>query len=102
MNLKFKNDKERISFLTDYRNLDHGWYLWKEDPDLDRKMWRLDLDGVSLIVEEQLHTFTYPNKHEAWTVAHWFIVEDWKGPFQDNVASRTLALAKLKEVEKKS
>ena len=105
---KFKNDKERIAFLEDYRNekkYDHwnGWYLWKHDEDLQRSWWRLDFpDGSSLVVEEQRRTYTWPNTHVAWTVMHWYIVTDWSGniPFGDFVASRSLALAKIKQIEK--
>lgn len=32
----FKNDKERIAFLEDYRNTRNGWKLWKCDEDLSR------------------------------------------------------------------
>lgn len=95
--MKLKNDKERIAFLEDYRNLDHGWYPWKEDGDLQRRMWRLDLPGCAIIVEEQLQTFEWPRKHETWNVKHWYVVSDWKRPFANNTASRFLALAALKK-----
>ena len=98
--MKFKNDKERIAFLEDYRNVDHGWYLWKEDDDLKFRMWRYDLPDAALIVSEQLRTFTWPDEHEEWTVAHWYIVKDWSGLFADQAASRTMALAELKRWEK--
>lgn len=106
--MKFKNDKERIAFLEDYRNdrkYDgwNGWYLWKYDEDLQRTWWRLDLpDRSSLVVEEQKRTFSWPNVHTDWAVIHWYIVTDWNGSacFGDYVASRTQALTKIKEVEK--
>lgn len=100
---KFKNDKERIAFLEDYRNKDNGWYLWKHDEDLQRSWWRFDLPDCALIVEEQRLTITWPNTHVIWRVIHWYIVSDWSGniPFGDFVASRSLALAKIKEIEKR-
>lgn len=106
---KFKNDKERLAFLEDYRNdrkYDgwNGWYLWKHDEDLQRTWWRLDLpDGSSLVVEEQKRTFSWPNVHTDWAVIHWYIVTDWNGfaYFGDYVASRSLALKKIKEIEKR-
>lgn len=100
---KFKNDKERIAFLEDYRNKDNGWYLWKHDEDLQRSWWRFDLPDCALIVEEQKRTIEWPNTHVAWLVIHWYIVSDWSGnhTFGDQVASRSLALAKIKEIEKK-
>lgn len=101
MTLNLKNDKERIAFLEDYRNGDHGWYLWKDDDDLQRRWWRFDLDECALIVEEQLQTLRWPNTHQKWIVTHWFIITDWHEPFADGTASRTQALAKLKEVTKR-
>lgn len=96
-----KNDKERIAFLEDYRNESHGWYLWKDDGDLNRKWWRFDLDDCALIVEEQIQTIPWPNVHLRWTVVHWYIITDWHKPFADGVASRTQALALLKEVRRR-
>ena len=98
---KFKNDKERITFLEDYRNQDNGWYLWKHDQELERSFWRFDLDECALIVEEELSTIAWPSIHEKWIVSRWYVVKNWNRPFADARASRTLALAALKETEKK-
>ena len=102
MNIRnLKNDKERIAFLEDYRNEDNGWYLWKLDDDLQRRMWRLRLaDDVAIVVEEQLRTYTYPDNHTRWTMMHWYIIENPTEIFGDCVATRSMALAKLKEVSK--
>lgn len=100
---KFKNDKERIAFLEDYRNRDNGWYLWKHDPMLQRTWWCYDLpDKTMLVVEEQKRTLSWPNIHTAWLVMHWYIVPELESSpiFGDCVASRSLALAKIKEIER--
>lgn len=89
--MKLKNDKERLAFL-DARTRATGWYLWKEDSDLQRKWWRFDLPDCSLIVEEQLITYSYPETHVSTNILHWYIIKDWHGLFADQVASRTLAL----------
>lgn len=103
MNFKnLKNDKERIAFLEDYRNEDNGWCLWKFDDDLRRRMWMLRLAAdVVLVVEEQMMTFSWPNTHTEWSVMHWYIIEDPTAIFGDCVSSRSLALTKLKEVQKR-
>lgn len=98
--MKFKNDKERLAFLDDYRNEQNGWYLWKEDYDLERQWWRFDLPDCALIVEEQLITYHYPNTHVAHSIIHWYIIKDWKRLFADQVASRTLALQEVKRCGK--
>ncbi len=98
---KFKNDKERIAFLEDYRNVDNGWKLWKGDMDLCRRWWRLELPGWSFVVEEQERTYSWPKKHKTWSVMHWYILpETADAPFGDYVGSRTNALVKIKEIEK--
>lgn len=91
-----RNDKERSLFLDDYRNVDNGWYLWKEDEDIGRRMWRYDLPDCALIVDEQLITYHYPTDHIEWSVVHWYIVRDWHQPFADSQASRTLAIQEVK------
>lgn len=102
----FRNDKERIAFLEDYRNTENGWILWKQDEDLERRMWRYNLpDGAALIVEEQELTCNYLTVHSRWFVIHWYIVESgedyYSKHFGDWVASKTLALNKLKELGRK-
>ena len=97
--MKFKNDKERLAFLDDYRNEQKGWYLWKEDYDLKRQWWRFDLPDCALIVEEQLITYHYPDTHVDHSIIHWYIIKDWKRLFAD-LASRTLALQEVKRCGK--
>lgn len=103
MNIKsLKNDMERIAFLKDYRNTDNGWSLWKDDGELERRFWMLRLaEDAVLVVEEQLQTFLWPKKHTTWSLMRWYIIEDSTAIFGDCVASRTQALAKLKEVAKR-
>lgn len=99
--IRFKNDKERIAFL-EARSRANGWYLWKEDDELQREWWRYDLPDCALIVETQLRTSLWPHAHQVWDVVHWYIVRDWHAPFADSVASRTQALAELKRCEKEA
>ena len=94
--MRFRNDKERGAFLEDYRNEKNGWYLWKEDDEINRKMWRRDLPDCALIVEEQQVTYRWPDKHVAWAAAHWYLISDWHIPFADGQVSRSQALEKIK------
>lgn len=50
--LSFKNDDDRRRFLNE-RNESEGWYIWKQDHDLNRRWVRVDLEGFSIIVEER-------------------------------------------------
>ena len=101
--MKFKNDKERIAFLEDYRNEENGWYLFKEIEDMQRRWWRFDLPDCALIVEEDRMTFEWPERHVGWYIRNWFIIKDWtfsEETFRDQVASRSMAMRELKRVEK--
>ena len=107
---KFKNDRERKSFLDNYRSTDAGWILWKDDQDLERRWWRLQLtDSVAFIVEEEHLTYAYPERHDSWTARHWYITDrkvaeytcgNRDPHFGDYRASKSEVLAFLKEVEK--
>ena len=99
--MNFKNDKERLAFLDDYRNTSAGWYLWYAIEEIQRRWWKFDFDNFSIIVEEQKRTYNWPEHHEAWTVVHWYITDGNDNPFGDYVASRTMALARLKELNRK-
>lgn len=103
--LELKNDKQRLAFLDDYTNKENGWYLWKYDDDLQRRWWRYDLPDCALIVEEDQQTFTWPNVRIEWRKRDWFIIRDWSQntkTFRDQQASRTLALAEIKRVQKEA
>ena len=101
--MKFKNDKERISFLEDYRNRKNGWDLWKDVPEIYRRWWRFDLPDCSLIVEDDRQTFEWPEKRVERRVVNWFIIKDWTfkdKTFRDQVGSRSMALAELKRCQR--
>ena len=103
--LELKNDKQRLAFLDDYTNTENGWYLWKYDDDLQRRWWRYDLPDCAMIVEEDQQTFTWPNVRIEWRKRDWFIIRDWSQntkTFRDQQASRTLALAEIKRVQKEA
>lgn len=99
--MKFRNDKERIAFLEDYRNDENGWYLWQEYAEIGRKMWRRDIDdgNTSVIVEERLQTISWPRPEEKWIVHKWYLVTDVGRPFEDNVASRTVVLDYIRQLK---
>lgn len=101
--LDFRNDKERIAFLTDYRNTENGWYLWQELAAVGRRFWRYDLPDCSLIVEEDQRTFTWPEERVDWNIVQWFIIKDWTfriRTFRDQIASRSMALMEIKRIQK--
>ena len=98
---KFKNDKERIAFLEDYRNEANGWQLWKQDDDMQRRCYRFDMpDGSALIVEEELVVFRYPKLRLDWNVMNRYHITDWGKPFGDQKASKTMMLSMIKELER--
>lgn len=103
----FKNDKERLDFIDNYSDMENGWYVWKHDDDMQRTVWRNDLDeDLSFIVEEDLQTFSWPAVHRKWTIRNAYIaIWSLMGPegdtFADRRASRTMMLTALKEFQKR-
>ncbi len=99
--MTFKNDKERLAFLDDYTNESNGWFLWKQDEDLSRRFWKVVLPDLSeIIVEEERRLYHWPEDHITWAVIHWYIDKGGAEVFSEYIASRTQALAHLKEVLK--
>ena len=111
MKIDFKNDAERIEFLENYRNMDLGWCLWKDDRDRQLRVFRNDItENLCFLVEEQLLTFSWPNRNQKWTVRDRYIVnwaetgdrmERGMQTFGDQRASRTQQLTALKELQKR-
>ena len=103
--LELKNDKQRLAFLDDYTNEENGWYLWESWFSMTRRFWRYDLPDCSIIVEEDDWTLTWPEKTVKKRIENWFIIRDWTfktATFRDQQASRTLALAEIKRVQKEA
>lgn len=109
--MNFKNDKERTEFLEDYRNIDNGWYLWREDYARQLRIFQNDLaSDLCFLVEEHLVTLEWPKKHQAWAVRERYIV-NWEETgdkmergmrtFADQRASKSQQLAALKEFQKR-
>ena len=108
---EFKTDTERIEFLENYRDIDRGWCLWKDDHDRQIRVFRNDLaPDLCFLVEERLLTISWPNKHMEWEARARYIV-NWAETgdtlqrgvktFSDQRASRTQQLAALKEFQKR-
>ena len=96
--MRLKNEKERNEFLKDYRNEKNGWYLWKQDEDLQRRWWRRDFNTCFIVVEENLRTSTWPKIADTWWIVNWFIIEDPTKPFANGSSSITTVRNKLKEL----
>jgi len=100
---QFKNDNERKAFLEDYRNTNNGWYLWRDHPYLQRRLWRHELPGCSLVVEEEYRTFLWPEEYKDWTAIGWYLIKDWSQTdktFADQKGSKTQALQLIKQLQK--
>lgn len=100
--LSFKNDDDRRRFLNE-RNESEGWYIWKQDHELNRKWVRVDLEGFSIIVEERVLT----NWTGDETMSYFWYLHDgtWGDhPFEDyrsNYSAIVTALREMKQKHKK-
>lgn len=105
--MRFSDNDERTDFVNDYTNRANGWYLWGNDPSIERRFWRFDLTSqISIIVEEELLYFAFPKRHEEWVPKNWYITDkriaqyacgDQKPHFGNYLANRSMALEYLKK-----
>ena len=97
---KFTNNEKRRAFF-DERLEEDGWFLWFEEPRLNRKYMRCDVDGVTFICELREYESPYPKPHRAWRDS-WYMVKsnDWEMPFENHSTSLSLCIEELKNLQK--
>lgn len=100
--LNFKNDDDRRRFLNE-RNESEGWYIWKQDHDLNRRWVRVDLEEFSIIVEERVLTNWTGDEMMSY---FWYLHDGAWGdhPFEDyrsNYSAIVTALREMKQKHKK-
>ena len=96
------NDRAREDFLRDYTNEEHGWYLWVETPQVQRRWYRRDFDGWSIVIEEADHAVkariancTFP---QTKMVIHMFLVDDWSLPLRSHISVKTEIMSRLRDI----
>lgn len=97
---KFTNNEKRRAFF-DERKEEDGWFLWFEEPRLNRKYMRCDVDGVTFICELREYEFPYPEPHRTWRDS-WYMVKsnDWEIPFENHNATIGLCVEELRILQK--
>ena len=107
MLLKLKNNELREKFLEDL-NPDEGWYVWLDQPGLNRKFYRNDLNGTTFVVEMMEILRTYPRKERVWYPAKYYFMQtktledrSRSNPFSTFVASKTMCIDELKKMAQK-
>ena len=97
--LNFKNDDDRRRFLNE-RNEIEGWYVWKQDHDLNRRWVRVDLEAFSIIVEEREFTDW---RGEEQTSIFWYLHDGAWGdhPFEDYSSNFSAILTGLRTMKHK-
>ena len=95
--IKLSNDRDRTQFLDDYTNEDRGWYMWQREPHVQRRWWRRDFDGWSVVIEDAVHRNVFRDTSEDMrTVIRVYMVEDWNLPLENATSYKTRVLARLK------
>lgn len=97
---KFTNNEKRRAFF-DERKEEDGWLLWFEEPRLNRKYMRCDVDGVTFICELREYESPYPKPHRAWRDS-WYMVKsnDWEMPFENHSTNIGLCVEELRRLQK--
>lgn len=120
--MTFKNDTERIAYLDAFKEFDNkkqsdygkAWELQHIDRQMGRRLlYTRPAEDVFFIVEQAYQTIEWPKKHRMWCTKGWYIIDgDFSfnvdgvcctfdgATFEDHSASRTMALGKLKELQK--
>ena len=97
---KYTNNDKRRQFFED-RSEEEGWELWFEEPRLNRKYMRCDVDGVTFICELRELESQWPKPHRVWR-DNWYMVKsnDWEMPFENHGTSMSLCIEELKKLQK--
>ena len=102
MGISLPNDEARSSFIADYRNEKHGWYLWVETPEVQRKWWRRDFNGFSVVIEEAEHAVRMRIPHVVYkqtnVIMHMFLVDDWNLPLESHVSFKKQIMERLRDI----
>lgn len=100
---KLRNNELRKQFLVD-RNPEDGWYLWINQPEVDREFWRVDIEGYAFVVEMELHERIYPKRDIVWYEAGIYVIpveeleNTRKRPFSTYATNNSQCIEKLKEL----
>ena len=97
--ITLSNDNAREQFFLDYTNEDHGWYLYAEAPQVQRRWWRRDFGEWSIVIEDAVHRTRCRLGHvdeEGRTIGNVYLVEDWSMPLNNSTSYKTRILARLK------
>lgn len=88
-------------FLLDYTNEENGWYLWLEVPQVQRRWWRRDFDGFSVVIEEAEHAvktkMTGVNFPRTTMIMHMYMI-DGDLPLESYVTCKKEILARLRDI----
>lgn len=96
---KFTNNEKRRAFF-DERLEEDGWELWFEEPRLNRKYMRCDVEGVTFICESREQESQWPKPHRLWRDS-WYMVksDDWEMPFENHNTTLGLCIEELKKIQ---
>ena len=106
MNIKeLKNNAIREKFLEE-RKPEQGWYLWLDQPEVERRFERVDIQGKAIICEVKKIELTYPKLHNQWEGRIFYIIPieelekgpERKRPFSAYISSKTMCIEELKNM----
>ena len=102
---ELRNNALRQQFLEE-RKPEQGWYLWLDQPDVDRKFERVDIQGTAFICEILKIEVFYPKTHNKWVGEKYYIIPieelekgpERKRPFSAYISSKTMCIETLKNM----
>ena len=105
---ELKNKELRQRFLEE-RKPEQGWYLWLDQPDVERRFERVDIQGKAFICEVMNIEHTWPKVYNEWVGEKFYIVPieeldkgpERKRPFSAYISSKTMCNEELMKMRRR-
>ncbi len=105
---ELRNNQLRQQFLEE-RKPEQGWYLWLDQPEVERKFERVDIQDTAFICEILKIEVFYPKTHNKWAGEKYYIIPveeldkgpERKKPFSAYISSKTMCIEELKNMSRR-
>lgn len=101
LGISLPNDSAREDFLRHYTDESAGWYLYEEAPKVQRRWYRRDFDGWSVVVEEADHDNVYRvtgDRYRSKRVMQIYMIDDDRFPLATCLSVKTRIMSRLRDL----
>ncbi len=103
---ELRNNDLRAKFFEE-RKPEQGWYLWLDQPEVEIRYERVDIQGKAFICEVMNVEHTWPKVYSEWVGEKFYIIPvdelekegpERKRPFSAYISSKTMCIEELKKI----